>query len=119
MNNVSLIGRLTRDPNLVHHDERPICELRLAVDNGSHPTTFVDVRTFDGQAYVCAEYLAKGEPVAVSGTLVSDEWRGADDSFHQRHSIIGHVEFLDKLRAGREPETEGDAEERSGQPVAA
>jgi single-strand DNA-binding protein len=119
MNNVSILGRLTRDPNLVHHDDRPICELRVAVDNGRHPTTFVDVRTFDGQAYVCAEYLAKGERVAVSGSLVSDEWRGADDSFHQRHSIIGHVEFLDKLRTEPGPEADKDAGARSEQPVAA
>jgi single-stranded DNA-binding protein len=34
MNNVSLIGRLTKDPKLVETAEKPVCELWIAVDNG-------------------------------------------------------------------------------------
>jgi single-strand DNA-binding protein len=95
MNAISLSGRLTHDPKLVYRADRPICEMRLAVDNGRHPTTFIDVRTFDGQAYVCAEYMRKGSKVAVSGTLAYSEWRGAEDKKRERYSVIGRVEFLD------------------------
>jgi single-strand DNA-binding protein len=97
MNTVTMTGRLTRDPQLKHTaDERPICEMRVAVDNGRHPTTYIDVTAFDGQAYTCAEYLSKGRKVGVDGRLTLDEWRDAGGKNHQRYSVIGRVEFLDR-----------------------
>ena len=96
MNNVTLSGYLTHDPKLIHRDERPICEMRLAVDNAKHDPTYVDVVTFDAQAYVCAEYMHKGSKIGVSGRLIYREWRAADDSKRSRHSVIGWVEFLDR-----------------------
>lgn len=120
MNSVNLTGRLTKDPEIVHHNERPICELRLAVDNGRHPTTYIDVRTFDGQAYTCAEYLAKGRRIGVSGKLVYGEWKAEDGSHRERYSVIGHVEFLDGRRSEEAPESEVDpSEERQEELVAA
>lgn len=105
MNAVTLSGRLTHDPKLIHRDDRPICELRLAVDNGEHSPTFIDVRNFDSQAYVCAEYLHKGNAIAVTGRLIYDEWRNPDDSKGERYSVIGWVEFLDRAqRQQQEPE---------------
>jgi single-strand DNA-binding protein len=97
MNNVTMIGRLTRDPQLRHAaEERPICEMRIAVDNGPHPTTYIDVTTFDGQAYACAEYLKKGRLVGVDGKLTLSQWRDADGGNHERYGVIGRVEFLDR-----------------------
>jgi hypothetical protein len=42
--------------------DRAVCEMRIAVPNGRHPTTYVDIAASDGQAYACAEFLAKGRP---------------------------------------------------------
>ena len=104
MNAVTMTGRLTKDPKLRHSGDRAICDMRIAVDNGRHPTTYIDVTTFDGQAYTCAEYLAKGRKVGVSGRLAYDEWRSADNSKRSRYSVIGHVEFL------AAPRTTGDTQ---------
>jgi single-strand DNA-binding protein len=96
MNNVTISGRLTHDPKLIHRDDRPICEMRLAVDNGKYAPTYIDVPAFDAQAYICAEYLHKGSKVGVAGPLVYREWRAADGSKRERYSVIGWVEFLDR-----------------------
>jgi single-strand DNA-binding protein len=114
MNHLTMTGRLTRDPKLKHSGDRPICELRLAVDNGRHPTTYIDVVTFDGQAYVCAEYLAKGRKVGVSGRLALGEWDGPDGKKHQRYSVIGGVEFLDRPRSNGGGVDPSDAVEPDG-----
>lgn len=111
MNALTMTGRLTADPELKYAGEKPVCELRLAVDNGRYPTTFIDVRTFGEQAYGCAEYLHKGRRVGVTGRLAFEEWRAADDSRRQRYSVIGRVEFLDRPREDgvggeRQPELE-------------
>jgi single-strand DNA-binding protein len=116
MNHVSLIGRLTEDPKLVESQERPICEMRIAVDNGRFQTTFIDVRTFGEQAYTCAEYLHKGRSVAVSGTLAFSEWRSTDGKKRSRYSVIGKVDFLDRPRGAQPteqepPQPEGSAPE--------
>jgi single-strand DNA-binding protein len=93
-----MIGRLTEEPNLKHVGDRAICEMRIAVDNGRHPTTYIDVDTFDGQAYTCAEYLGKGRQVGVSGTLALDEWHDPLGRRHQRYVVIGNAQFLERLR---------------------
>jgi single-strand DNA-binding protein len=95
MNQLALSGYLTADPELGYRDERPICTMRLAVANGRHPTTFIDVRTFDEQAYICAEFMHRGSRIAIEGRLAYDEWRGPGDEKRCRYSAIGRVEFLD------------------------
>jgi single-strand DNA-binding protein len=104
MNTVTMIGRLTGDPELKHVGERAICDMRIAVDNGRHPTTYIDVAAFDGQAYSCAEFLAKGRLVGVEGRLALGEWRDDAGRRQQRYSIIGRVEFLEWPSRDEAPE---------------
>jgi single-strand DNA-binding protein len=98
MNTVTMTGNLTRDPEPREYEGRRECKLRLAVDNGPYPPTFIDVRTFDAQADACATYLHKGRQVGVTGKLALDEYSGADGRPRQRYSVIGRVEFLDRRR---------------------
>ena len=114
MNNVALVGRLTRDPELrsMNGSDRSVCDLRIAVDNGKHDPTFVDVSTFDKSAEACAEHLSKGRQVAVDGRLVYNEWEAEDGGKRSKHSIVGRVEFLGSANGSSgstEPEsTEGE-----------
>jgi single-strand DNA-binding protein len=100
MNNVSLIGRLTRDPELKEiGGGRSVCELRVAVDNPGRgdergEPTYFDVSTFGAQAEACAAHLAKGRQVAVSGRLVFREWTARDGQKRSAHSVRGRIEFL-------------------------
>jgi single-strand DNA-binding protein len=114
MNNIDLIGRLTRDPELrsMGSSDRWVCDLRVAVDNGvdsageKRDPLYIDVSTFDRQAEACAQHLFKGRQVAVSGRLVYREWEAEDGSKHSKHSVIGRVEFLGSPTGsnGSEPE---------------
>jgi single-strand DNA-binding protein len=104
MNHVIFSGNLTRDPELVHSGERAICRMRVAVDNGKHDTTYIDVASFDRQAYACAEHLSKGRRVGVSGSLAYSEWRDDEGRRRERYNVIGRVEFLDRPPAQRDPE---------------
>ena len=109
MNAISLSGRLTQDPKLVYRNNRPICEMRLAVDNGGRQADLSSTcPPSTSQAYICAEYLRKGSKVAVSGKLVYNEWHDAEGAKRFRYSVIGWVEFLDyQVRS----EKDGDIEE--------
>ena len=104
MNNVTMIGRLTRDPDAVTtNGGTEICNLRIAVDRRKRDdgAVFVDVKAFQGLAHSCSEYLEKGRQVAVTGRLELDEWTTEDDQKRSRLYVIANsVEFL----AGRRNE---------------
>ena len=101
MNNINLIGRLTRDPEL---DETKggtaVCRIRLAIprrkkDGEDQGAVFVNVVAYGGQATASNAYLTRGRQVAISGRLEYREWTGQDGSPHSVHEVVAdHVEFL-------------------------
>jgi len=97
MNNVQLIGRLTKDPESSQGNGHDVARLRLAVNARDRKSTpdYVDVVAFDGLAKTCAEHLEKGRQVAVSGRLAHSEWEADDGSRRSRLQVIAReVEFL-------------------------
>ncbi len=95
MNVVTLIGNLTKDPELRGDGENPVCQLRLAVNGAKDAPLYVDVAAFGAQAESCARYLSKGRAVAVSGRLRFREWKGRDGAKRGEHSVAAdRVDFL-------------------------
>ena len=116
MNNVNMIGRLTRDPEAVTtNGGTDICNLRIAVDRRNEGAVFVDVKTFGRQAQTARQYLAKGRQVGIEGRLELDEWTTDGGERRSRlYVIAGNVQFL-----GAKPQAETDSESESPAPVEA
>ena len=94
MNVITLIGNLTKDPELRGEGESRVCLLRLAVSAKDDPL-YIDVAAFGAQAESCARYLSKGRAVAVSGRLRFREWTGRDGAKRGEHSVAAdRVDFL-------------------------
>jgi len=105
INRVVVVGNLTRDPELRHTPSgTAVCSLRLAVNTrrkdaatgewGEKPNYF-DVTVWGNQGENCAQYLAKGRPVAVDGRLEWREWEAQDGSKRQAVEIVADsVQFL-------------------------
>lgn len=95
INSVTLLGQLTSDPVLRSAPAGlSVCDLRLAVnDRRDQPPTFIDIATFGAQADACAEHLAKGRQVAVTGRLTYQEWQAKDGSKRSKHQVVGQVHF--------------------------
>lgn len=97
MNDVSIIGRLTRDPEprtLPNGTE--LCALRIAVDragpkqdDGTIGAGFFDVTLWGRSAEVAAQHLTKGRQVGISGELRWREWETDDGSKRQAVEING------------------------------
>ena len=70
MNNVQLIGRLTRDPELRYStgaNQTAICRFSLAINSGygdNQRTDYPNIVVFGKQAENCDKYLAKGRQCA-------------------------------------------------------
>jgi single-strand DNA-binding protein len=111
MNTVTLIGNLTKDPEMRGNGETKVCRMRLAESNGSKDANpvYIDVAAFGRQAETCQRYLHKGRSVAVSGRLRFREWDADGGGKRSAHSIAAdRVQFLSGARRedgeAREPE---------------
>ncbi|MDR1495614.1 MAG: single-stranded DNA-binding protein [Clostridiales Family XIII bacterium] len=82
MNNVNLIGRLTKDPDVRKTDEgRTICSFTLAVDDTfakEDRTDFIRVTVFGNQGDLCERYLRKGFLAGVSGRIRTDQYTDSE-----------------------------------------
>ena len=74
MNKIILIGNLTADPKLAYTQGTniPVCNFTIAVNDrrgGEDKTQFFRVTVWRKLGETCAQYLAKGRKVFVSGAL--------------------------------------------------
>jgi single-strand DNA-binding protein len=105
INSVVIVGNLTRDPELrATPSGTSVCSLRIAVNDrvkdpnsgewGDKPNYF-DVDVFGSQGERCAQWLARGRQVAVSGRLRWREWEAQDGQKRQAVSIVAdNVQFI-------------------------
>ena len=97
VNVVSLVGNLASDVDLKElSDEKKVANFLLAVDRPGKDGSadFVRITTWDRQAELCAEYLAKGRQVALDGRIRSRSW---DENGKRRSAVevvANHIQFL-------------------------
>lgn len=103
INNVSLTGRLTRDPELrVSQSNVEICNFTLAVNrnftdrNGERQADFINCVAFKKQAELIKQYVFKGHLFGVEGRLQS---RSYDDKDGKRvfvtEVVVRDIHFLE------------------------
>ena len=97
MNVVTLIGNLATDVELRElGPEKKVASFLLAVDRASREggADFVSVSAWDRQAELCAEYLGKGQRVAIDGRLRSRSWEDEGKRRTALEVVARRVEFL-------------------------
>jgi single-strand DNA-binding protein len=99
MNNVSLIGRLTRDPEMKRFgDGKIVANLTIAVDDTfsrDDRTDFFRISVWGNQAELCEKYLRKGFLTGVSGRMRADEYKDAEGKKHYPVSVSAdRIQFL-------------------------
>lgn len=106
MNHVTIIGNLTRDPVVKDGEYGKLCFFTVAVSRrDGKQSDFFSVRTTKKQAEACEKYLAKGRPVAVSGSVHLDSFGAEGNKRYVLSLNAEHVEFLSS-KGGAKPETE-------------
>lgn len=109
MNNVELIGRLTRDPETRQTTSgETVCVFIIAVDRPQKEgqqkqTDFPRITTFGRQADTCGQYLKKGRIVAIQGRIQTGSYTNKNgDKVYTTDVVANRVEFL-----GGEKEEDG------------
>jgi len=107
LNQVFLIGRLTRDPELRYVPSgKAVANLGLATSRvfttqageRREEVCFVRIVVWGKQAENCSQYLNKGSAIFVEGRLQSRSWEAEDGTKRNTLEVVARrVQFLDKM----------------------
>ncbi|MEG0023706.1 MAG: single-stranded DNA-binding protein [Cetobacterium sp.] len=116
MNNIVLVGRLTRDVELryIAGSGQAVAGFTLAVDrecskDGKKETDFIDIQVWGKSAENCANYLGKGSLVAINGSLRIETYDKDGERRRATKVNANRVQFLDsknKSENGKEKQFE-------------
>src|SRR3954464_11968448 len=111
INRVTLVGRLTRDPELRHLPSgTQVLQMGLAVNgrqkddagNWTDKPNFFDIKVFGNQAEMLSQHLSKGRRVGIDGRLDWSSWEAQDGTKRSKVEVVAQsVQFLDS-RGGSE-----------------
>ena len=102
MNNVVLIGRLTRDPELryIPQSETAVVNFTLAVDRPlakEKTADFIRIVAFGKTAELCERFLTKGRLVGVQGRIQTGSYKTQSGETRYTTDVYAdRVEFLDR-----------------------
>lgn len=118
MNNVQIIGRLARDPDMRKGSSgTTVCKMTVAVDSGygdKKETSFIPVVVFGKIAENCEKYLSKGSQVAVNGKIQTGSYEKDGRKVYTTDVIASSVEFLSKSKSSAKPSEEKQTEIPTG-----
>lgn len=120
MNNVSLVGRLTRDPELRYTaaNNTAVCGYTLAVNRkykqeGQPDADFVSIVAWQKTAEFCSKYFRKGQQVWVQGRIQTRTWEDDEGTKHYVTEVVAEqVGFADSKKDG-----EGSGQSSSSAPA--
>ena len=101
MNNCTLIGRLTKDPELRYTANNfPMCSFTLAIDRQGKEekkTNFIPVKVLGKTAENVAKVLSKGKLAGVEGEIQTDSYEAKDGAKRYTWEVLAYrVEFLER-----------------------
>lgn len=106
MNNVTLIGRLVKDPEITYTTNKiAVCRFTIAVDrrfkSDNQPTAdFIPVVAWRKTAEFVAKYFSKGNRIALTGQIQTRSW---DDTAGNKHYVTevvaDNVEFCESKKS--------------------
>ena len=98
MNNVFLVGNLTRNPEVkytVSDNPVAVCSFDLAVNRIGDGVDYPKIKVFGKQAENCERFLAKGSKVAISGRIQTGSYENRKgDKVYTTEVIADRVEFV-------------------------
>lgn len=103
MNHITLIGRMTKDPELRYTQSNvPVASFTLAVErdiksNGEKQTDFIPCVSWRQAAEFVSKYFKKGSMAAVSGRLQMRDWTDNDGNKRRVAEVVTeNIYFCEK-----------------------
>ena len=112
-NKVTLMGRLTRNPEVKTNPASTLAEFGFAVNKGKvdrKSTMYIECTAWGQSADFVGQYIVKGSNILVEGELRFDAWEDKDGSKRSKHKLdVYRVVSLGKSEAPAEEPEDDDA----------
>ena len=105
LNQIVLVGRLTRDVSVHKTDKAKVATISLAIprsfknSDGNYDTDFIDCVAFDSVAENTSEYCNKGDIVGVKGRVQSRVIEKDDKNEYLTEIIAEKITFLSSKKS--------------------
>ncbi|NLO47958.1 MAG: single-stranded DNA-binding protein [Clostridiales bacterium] len=108
LNQIVLMGRLTRDPELRHTQSgTPVASFSIAVErdfasreSGEKQTDFIDIVAWRNTAEFVSKYFFRGKMAVVSGRLQIRDWTDKDGGKRKSAEVVAdNIYFGDSKKA--------------------
>ena len=103
MNNVSLVGRLTRDPEIkTTNSGSTYARFSIAVDRRGKDagTDFINIVAFGKTSEFIERYFRKGQRISINGRIQTGSYEGKDGKKVYTFDVIAeNVEFVESKSA--------------------
>ena len=115
MNSVSIIGRLTKDPDIRTNAETQatVARFSIAINRGKGKngedkgTDYPNIICFGKTAELVEKYLGKGRLVGITGRIQTGSYEKDGHKVYTTDVVADRVEFLDKAEKEDEPVPRG------------
>ena len=95
MNNVQLVGRLVREPELKHlKDGKAVLKTSIAVNRSKDVTDFINIVAFGKTAELISEYHEKGDLIAVSGSIWTGSYEKEGNKVYTFEVCVNQITFV-------------------------
>ena len=119
MNQVNLLGRLTRDPELKYGSSgNAYCKFTLAVNRAfkKDETDFINCTAFGKAAEAITEYVKKGDQFAIGGRLQVDTYESNGEKRYSTSVMVDGFTFISKAK-GEGNSTGGSSKPKDEKPA--
>ena len=114
LNSVTLVGRLTKDPEIKHKDNFTVGSFTLAVERnfknkqGNRDADFIGIVVRNKLAELCENYVHKGDLISIRGMIQTRTWEDKDGKRNYVTEVVAdELGFLNTKGGQTKPETTG------------
>lgn len=109
MNTVSLLGRITKDPELsTYNGDKQVCKFTLAVNRYGNTADFIPCVAWGKNAVNIEKFCKKGTQIGVQGNLKTGSFTGKDGK-----KVYTWDVWVDKFFFTAKPSLDGAKEENA------
>ena len=103
LNHITIMGRLTRDPELRRTNSgTAVCSFTVACDRdfGEKETDFIECVAWKGTGEFVSNHFAKGKMIVVSGRLQIRKWTDKDGNKRQTAEVNADNVYFGEAKSG-------------------
>ena len=101
MNNVILMGRLTRDVELNYSKNgKAFTRFAIAVNRIGEGADFINCVAWEKTAETIAEYFKKGQRILVQGSIRTGSYEKNGQTIYTTNILVSRFEFIESNKQG-------------------